>query len=70
MHDPIVNGWLFLRYLIIGLYVGLVTVYGFVWWYIYFPQASGNHEAGPATCACMCELSVGGGTFPNLGASA
>lgn len=34
VNDPIVNGWLFFRYLVIGVYVGLATVGGFVWWYL------------------------------------
>ena len=36
--EPIVNGWLFVRYLVIGLYVGLATVYGFIWWFLIHPQ--------------------------------
>ncbi|CAI5525923.1 unnamed protein product [Closterium sp. Naga37s-1] len=36
MEDAIVNGWLFFRYLVIGIYVGLVTVAAFVWWYMCF----------------------------------
>ncbi|ORC86432.1 calcium-translocating P-type ATPase [Trypanosoma theileri] len=32
--EPIVNGWLFLRYMIIGTYVGLATVGGFLWWFL------------------------------------
>ena len=30
------NGWLFVRYLVIGLYVGLATVGGFAWWFLDF----------------------------------
>ncbi|WIA41984.1 hypothetical protein OEZ86_009286 [Tetradesmus obliquus] len=36
MREPIVNGWLFFRYIVIGMYVGLSTVYGFVWWYLWY----------------------------------
>lgn len=32
--EPIVDGWLFFRYMVIGVYVGLATVAGFVWWFI------------------------------------
>lgn len=35
MDEPIVNGWLFVRYLGVGTYVGLATVYGFIWWFLY-----------------------------------
>ncbi|KAJ4842744.1 Calcium-transporting ATPase 3, endoplasmic reticulum-type [Turnera subulata] len=34
-NEAVVSGWLFFRYLVIGAYVGLATVAGFVWWYIY-----------------------------------
>eukprot|EP00877_Chromochloris_zofingiensis_P010594 jgi/Chrzof1/5789/Cz16g15260.t1 len=43
MTEPIVNGWLFFRYIVIGLYVGIVTVIGFLWWFLWFskgPQMS------------------------------
>jgi len=32
--EPIVNGWMFFRYLIVGSYVGLATVLGFLWWFL------------------------------------
>jgi len=41
--EAIVNGWLFFRYVVIGAYVGLATVAGYVWWYMYYsggPQIS------------------------------
>lgn len=31
--EPIVSGWMFIRYLIIGAYVGLSTVWSFLWWF-------------------------------------
>ncbi|MCO5569372.1 hypothetical protein L7F22_023084 [Adiantum nelumboides] len=36
MDEVIVNGWLFFRYLVIGAYVGLATVVGFAWWFLYY----------------------------------
>ncbi len=36
MCDSIVNKWLFVRYMVIGVYVGCVTVAGFAWWYMYY----------------------------------
>jgi hypothetical protein len=41
--EPIVNGWLFTRYLVVGVYVGLVTVYGFVWWFVDYREGPGLH---------------------------
>ncbi|KAK7198314.1 calcium-translocating P-type ATPase [Novymonas esmeraldas] len=32
--EPIVDGWLFFRYMVVGVYVGLATVAGFVWWFL------------------------------------
>ncbi|EFJ13461.1 hypothetical protein SELMODRAFT_122175 [Selaginella moellendorffii] len=40
MDEAIVNGWLFFRYMVVGAYVGLATVGGFIWWFLY-------HEEGP-----------------------
>nr|AGN32970.1 calcium-translocating P-type ATPase [Trypanosoma rangeli] len=34
VEEPIVNGWLFLRYMVIGIYVGVATVGGFLWWFL------------------------------------
>jgi P-type Ca2+ transporter type 2A len=34
--EAIINGWTFLRYLIIGGYVGVATVAGFVHWYLWY----------------------------------
>lgn len=38
--EPIVNGWLFIRYLIVGMYVGLATAMGFVWWFLWYKQGA------------------------------
>ncbi|GJX76564.1 calcium-transporting ATPase 3, endoplasmic reticulum-type protein isoform X1 [Tanacetum coccineum] len=35
VNEAVVSGWLFFRYLVIGAYVGLATVAGFIWWFIY-----------------------------------
>ena len=36
--EVLIGGWLFLRYLIIGTYVGLATVAGYAWWFMYNPE--------------------------------
>lgn len=36
--EVLIGGWLFLRYLIIGTYVGVATVAGYAWWFMYNPQ--------------------------------
>ena len=55
--EKIINGWMFVRYLLIGLYVGVATVLGFVWWFLWysegpqitFGQLSHFHSCGQDT---------------------
>lgn len=35
--EPLIGGWLFFRYLVIGTYVGVATVAGYAWWFMYNP---------------------------------
>ena len=35
--EPLVGGWLLFRYMVIGTYVGVATVFGYVWWFLYNP---------------------------------
>ncbi|XP_075641211.1 calcium-transporting ATPase 3, endoplasmic reticulum-type [Castanea sativa] len=35
VNEAVVTGWLFFRYLVIGAYVGLATIAGFIWWFVY-----------------------------------
>lgn len=35
--EALIGGWLFFRYLIIGTYVGIATVAGYAWWFMYNP---------------------------------
>ncbi|KAI5305061.1 hypothetical protein KEM56_005389, partial [Ascosphaera pollenicola] len=42
-NEPLVSGWLFFRYMVIGVYVGIATVGGYAWWYMFYengPQVS------------------------------
>ncbi|KAL2022660.1 hypothetical protein VTK56DRAFT_4741 [Thermocarpiscus australiensis] len=34
--EPLIGGWLFVRYLVIGTYVGLATVAGYAWWFMFY----------------------------------
>lgn len=34
--EPLVSPWLFVRYMVIGVYVGCATVFGYAWWFIYY----------------------------------
>ncbi|GAA5833855.1 hypothetical protein JCM11251_005988 [Rhodosporidiobolus azoricus] len=41
--EPLISGWLFFRYLVIGTYVGAATVFGYAWWFMFYeggPQIS------------------------------
>ncbi|CCO26138.1 Ca2+ transporting ATPase,sarcoplasmic/endoplasmic reticulum [Rhizoctonia solani AG-1 IB] len=40
IREPLVGKWLFIRYLVIGTYVGVATVFGYAWWFIFY-------EGGP-----------------------
>jgi len=36
--EALVGGWLFFRYMVIGIYVGAATVFGYAWWFMYNPE--------------------------------
>jgi len=42
--ESLISAWIFIRYLIIGLYVGFATVGIFVWWYVYGIDPSDQHS--------------------------
>jgi Ca2+ transporting ATPase len=37
-NEPLVTGWLFFRYMVIGTYVGIATVAGYAWWFLVNPH--------------------------------
>lgn len=53
--EPLVSGWLFFRYMVVGTYVGAATVFGYVWWFMFytsgphisFSQLSNFHKCSP-----------------------
>lgn len=34
--EPIVTPWLFVRYMVVGTYVGCATIFGYLWWFMYY----------------------------------
>lgn len=38
--EALVGPWLFFRYMVIGVYVGVATVFGYAWWFMFY-------EGGP-----------------------
>jgi Ca2+ transporting ATPase len=34
--EALVGGWLFFRYMVVGTYVGVATVFGYVWWFMFY----------------------------------
>jgi Ca2+ transporting ATPase len=36
--EPLVGGWLFFRYMVIGTYVGAATVFGYAWWFMFYSE--------------------------------
>ncbi|KAI9494854.1 SERCA-type calcium-translocating P-type ATPase [Zychaea mexicana] len=41
--ESLIDGWLFFRYMAIGTYVGVATVFGYAWWFMFYsggPQIS------------------------------
>lgn len=44
--EPIVTTWLFIRYMVVGTFVGCATVFGYAWWFMFYtegPQISWYH---------------------------
>ncbi|RKO96605.1 hypothetical protein CAUPRSCDRAFT_5124, partial [Caulochytrium protostelioides] len=59
--EPIVTRWLFIRYMVIGTYVGVATIAGYVWWYLFYsqgPQITYHHLSHFHQCASL---------FPSIG---
>lgn len=41
--DQLITGWVFFRYMVIGVYVGFATVGIFVYWYMFYDWAGDGH---------------------------
>jgi Ca2+ transporting ATPase len=60
--EPLINGWLFTRYMIIGVYVGAATVASSAWWFMFYeggPQMSFWHLSHHLQCSTNPELFEG-----------
>ncbi|KAK2985400.1 hypothetical protein RJ640_006858 [Escallonia rubra] len=54
VNEAVVTGWLFFRYLVVGAYVGLATIAGFIWWFVYAdsgPKLSYHELVNFDTCS-------------------
>ncbi|GAA6025328.1 hypothetical protein JCM11491_000392 [Sporobolomyces phaffii] len=36
--EPLISGWLFFRYMVVGSYVGAACVFGYAWWFMFYEQ--------------------------------
>jgi Ca2+ transporting ATPase len=62
--EPLVGGWLFFRYMVIGCYVGAATVFGYAWWFMFNPdgpqitfwQLSHFHQCSSKFPEIGCEM--------------
>jgi len=66
--EQIINAWTFFRYMLIGLYIGVATVVGFIYWYLYFhdgPQITYQQLTNFHKCGYDSEISqrLYGNTF-------
>jgi len=53
--DPLISGWLFFRYMVIGTYVGLATVGGYATWFMFYqhgPEISFYQLVSPGYHTC------------------
>ena len=62
--EALVGGWLFFRYMVIGTYVGVATVFGYAWWFMFnsegpqisFWQLTHFHRCSSAFPEIGCEM--------------
>ncbi|KAH8603095.1 hypothetical protein B0O99DRAFT_657753 [Bisporella sp. PMI_857] len=62
--ERLIDGWLFFRYLVIGTYVGVATVAGYAWYFMYnsqgpqitFSQLSNFHKCSAQFPEIGCEI--------------
>ena len=59
--EALVGGWLFFRYMVIGVYVGGATVFGYAWWFLY------NHEGPQINFWQLSNFHKCAAQFPEIG---
>lgn len=59
--EALVSGWLFFRYMVIGIYVGGATVFGYAWWFMF------NSEGPQITFWQLSHFHQCSSQFPELG---
>jgi P-type Ca2+ transporter type 2A len=59
--EPLVGGWLFFRYMVIGTYVGAATVFGYAWWFMF------NAEGPQITFWQLTHFHRCSSQFPEIG---
>ena len=55
--DPLISRWLFMRYLVIGVYVGVATVAAATWWFTMYsggPQVTFYQLVSLSDCVSLC----------------
>ncbi|KAH3675583.1 hypothetical protein WICMUC_002672 [Wickerhamomyces mucosus] len=55
-NEPLVSSWLLFRYIVVGSYVGIGTVFGYIWYFIYYsegPQITFNQLANFHKCSLV-----------------
>ena len=57
--DPLISGWLFFRYLCIGVYVGFATVGAASWWFMYYSYGPQMTFFQLVSCQCFLVLMYG-----------
>lgn len=61
--EALIGGWLFFRYMVIGVYVGLATVAGYAWWFML------NVDGPQISFYQLCHFHRCSVDFPSIGCS-
>ncbi|KIS69544.1 endoplasmic reticulum calcium transporter [Mycosarcoma maydis] len=62
-NDPLISGWIFTRYLLVGAFVGAATIFGYAWWFLFSstgPQISYAQLSHFHQCSLPASQAAGG----------